>query len=142
MDLQACDTENTACVELKQPAVASDKKTTRVSYVTPKVKDCCVVCKAVKHTPHACKSFQAFPHSKKVVIVRKNRLCHNCLKPGHLVRQCSCIHRCKLCQGPHHLSLHIDRSYERKLNRAGSSPPADKQRRVVMMHTSNLGSHN
>ena len=63
-----------------------DKKTTRMSYVTTKVKDCFVVYKAGKHPLHACKSFRASPHSKKVAIVKKNRLCINCLKPGHFVR--------------------------------------------------------
>ena len=93
MDLQARDMENIVHLQLKQTAVTpSDKKTTRVSYVTTKVKDCCVVCKAGKHPLHACKSFRASPHSKKVAIVNKNGLCINCLKPGHFVRQCCCVH--------------------------------------------------
>ena len=117
VDLQALDMKNTVYVEQKQPAVTPDKKTIRVSYVTTKIKDCCVVCKAGRHPLHTCKSFQAFPHSKKVAIVRKNRLWLNCLKLGHFVRQCSCVHRCKMCQGPHHSSLHIDRRHEKKLNR-------------------------
>ena len=69
--------ENTVHVELKWPAVTPDKKTTRVSYVTTKVKDCCVVCKAGRHPLHACKSFQAFLCSKKVAVIRENRLCLN-----------------------------------------------------------------
>ena len=46
VDLQACDAENNIHVELKQPAVTPDRKTNRVSYLTTKVKDCCVVYKA------------------------------------------------------------------------------------------------
>ena len=46
MDLQARDMESTVYVEPKRPTVTSDKKTTKVFYITTKVKDCCVVCKA------------------------------------------------------------------------------------------------
>ena len=73
----------------------------RVWYVTIKVKGCCLVCKAGKHPLHDCKSFQASPHNKNVAIVKKSRLCIYCLKSGHFVRQCSCVHWCKVCQGPH-----------------------------------------
>ena len=127
-DLQARDMKNTVHVEMKHPAVASDKKTIRVSYVTTKIKDCCVVCKAVRHPLHGCKSFQAFPHSKKVAIVRKNRISLNCLRPGHFDRECSCVHRCKVCQDPHHSLLHIYQSmHEGNLNWPGLSRPDDKQ---------------
>ena len=102
MDLQAHDMENTVHVELKQPAVIPENKTTRISSLTTKVKDCCVVCKAGKHLLRAWNSSQAFPHSKKVAVVRKIRLCLNCLKPRHFVRQCSCDYRCNVCQGPHY----------------------------------------
>ena len=90
----------------------------------------------------SCKSFQTILHSKKVAIIRMNRLCLNCLRPGHFVRQCSSSHGWKVCQGPHHSLLHIDQSHKRKLNRSRSSSPDNRQWKVVTTHTSNLSSHN
>ena len=142
MDLRACDMENTIYVELKQLAVTPEKKTNKESYVTTKVKDCCVVCKADRHLLHAFKSFQAFPNSNKVAIIRKSRLYLDCLKPGHLVWQCCCVLRCKVCRGPHHSSLHTDWSHKKKLNGSVSTSPGDKQWKGITTHTSSSGSHN
>ena len=30
------------------------------------------------------------------------------LKPGHFIKSCKSLHRCKVCQKPHHSLLHID----------------------------------
>ena len=34
--------------------------------------------------------------------------CLNCLKPGHFVRECKSLHRCRKCQKPHHSLLHVE----------------------------------
>ena len=34
----------------------------------------------------------------------------NCLGSNHFVKQCKSIHRCKICQNPHHTLLHVERS--------------------------------
>ena len=40
--------------------------------------------------------------------VKINGLCVNCLRPGHFVKQCKSLHRCRRCQKPHHTLLHIE----------------------------------
>ncbi len=36
-------------------------------------------------------------------------VCINCLRPGHFIRECKSLHRCRVCQRPHHsLLLHSD----------------------------------
>ena len=45
-------------------------------------------------------------------ILKSNGLCVNCLKPGHFARQCKSVHRCKVCQRPHHSLLHIESTNE------------------------------
>lgn len=42
---------------------------------------------------------------KRNVIVRKNRLCYNCLRSNHAVRDCKSKNRCRLCKRKHHTSL-------------------------------------
>ena len=71
----------------------------------------CVVCKSEKHPLYACSKFRDMPHDEKVSTLRANGLCMNCLGPNHFVRQCKSVHKCKLCQRPHHTLLHVDGSY-------------------------------
>ena len=40
--------------------------------------------------------------------LRANNLCINCLRPGHYVKQCKSLHRCRKCQRPHHTLLHVE----------------------------------
>ena len=46
------------------------------------------------------------------VSVKENRICLNCLRPGHFVRQCKSQHKCRKCQRPHHTLLHVDTDVE------------------------------
>ncbi len=68
----------------------------------------CVSCKIEKHPLYMCTKFKALPHTGKMSILKANELCINCLRPGHFVRQCRSIHRCKVCQKPHHSLLHTE----------------------------------
>ena len=45
---------------------------------------------------------------KLISTVRSNKLCLNCLKPGHFSKQCPSQNRCRRCQRPHHTLLHDD----------------------------------
>ena len=40
--------------------------------------------------------------------LKANDLCMNCFKPGHYVKQCKSLHRCRKCQKQHHTLLHIE----------------------------------
>ena len=41
-------------------------------------------------------------------MLKTNGLCINCLRHGHFVRSCKSLHKCQVCQKPHHTLLHID----------------------------------
>ena len=45
---------------------------------------------------------------KKYQLFRSNKLCLDCLKPGHFSKQCPSQNRCRRCQRPHHTLLHDD----------------------------------
>ena len=65
----------------------------------------CVVCKTEKHPLYVCAKFKSLPHDDKVSVLKTNNLCTNCLTGGHFKRQCKSIHKCKVCQKPHHTPL-------------------------------------
>ncbi len=68
----------------------------------------CVLCKSEKHPLYACPRFKSLPHDKMIATIRSNGLCLNCLRPGHLSRQCSSFNRCRRCQRPHHTLIHTE----------------------------------
>ena len=71
------------------------------------VDEFCVACKTQKHPLYICHHFRSLPHEHKTLLV-KNKMCFNCLKPGHFVSQCPSNQRCKKCQRPHHSLLHAE----------------------------------
>ena len=68
----------------------------------------CVLCKTDKHPMYACTRFKSLSHDKMISTLKANDLCMNCLRPGHYVKQCKFLHRCKKCQRPHHTLLHVE----------------------------------
>ena len=88
---------------------ASSKPVSLFTNHTESTKDQCIACKADKHPLYACAKFKSMPHDQKVSMLKANDLCLNCLGPGHFVKQCKSLHRCKRCQRPHHTMLHVDR---------------------------------
>ena len=67
----------------------------------------CVLCKTDKHPLYVCPKFKNQPHDKMIATLKANDLCMNCLRPGHYVKQCRSLHRCRKCQKPHHTLLHV-----------------------------------
>ena len=56
-------------------------------------------------------------HKNKMQVLKVNRLCTNCLSSGHFKNQCKSLHRCKVCQKPHHTTLHIETQSKAPHNR-------------------------
>ena len=40
-------------------------------------------------------------------MLKASNLCINCLRPGHFVKGCKSLRKCKVCQKPHHSLLHV-----------------------------------
>ncbi|XP_038106475.1 uncharacterized protein LOC119766147 [Culex quinquefasciatus] len=67
----------------------------------------CHFCSGPWHTPFRCFKFQKMTISERNDAVSRNKLCRNCLKPGHYPRTCeggTCHH----CHQKHHSMLHND----------------------------------
>ena len=67
----------------------------------------CICCKAEKHPLYICQGFKALSHDRKLSFLKSNNICNNCLTKGHSLKNCKSIHKCKICQSPHHTLLHI-----------------------------------
>ena len=68
----------------------------------------CLVCGADKHPLYACPKFKSMPHETKLSTLKTHNLCSNCLSSGHYWKKCTSVHKCKVCQKPHHTLLHLD----------------------------------
>ena len=78
-----------------------------LSVVNPSPNNC-IVCHHDKHPLYLCAAFKALSHADKLSVLKSNNFFLNCLKSGHFVRDCSSIHRCRICQKPHHSLLHSE----------------------------------
>ena len=95
------------CAAPKKQTQPSRKPHSRVtSYATSSdVDNSCVVCKTKKHPPYIYTKFKAMSPEDKMQVVKVNCLCTNCLGGGHFKNQ---VHKCKVCQKPHHTLLHSE----------------------------------
>ncbi|XP_075151699.1 uncharacterized protein LOC142225764 [Haematobia irritans] len=66
----------------------------------------CVICKA-KHHLRDCKEFRAMRIERRLRTVALHKCCGNCLDATHFVRDCPSPHRCKHCNGDHHIMQRI-----------------------------------
>ena len=111
LDLRA-QAYQTAVHELdhKHPTPTAEKKCNlQVPSYTANVDDRCVVCKLGRHSLYPCKKFKNLPNEQMVTFLKQNGYCLNCLKPGHLSKQCPSIHRCQKCERPHHACLNFNK---------------------------------
>ncbi|XP_062535419.1 uncharacterized protein LOC134204656 [Armigeres subalbatus] len=65
------------------------------------------------HGLHTCPSFLRMSQSSRESFLREASLCRNCLKRGHIARECTSKFSCRYCRGRHH-SLLCFKGGERK----------------------------
>ena len=76
------------------------------STLTATVSTTCQLCKGPHTTPHC-----TIPANDRTAIVLRDKLCLNCLRPGHRVVNCNARGRCAKCKVKHHTSIHGIRIY-------------------------------
>ncbi|XP_065075285.1 uncharacterized protein LOC135699031 [Ochlerotatus camptorhynchus] len=69
----------------------------------------CVIC-SDHHPLYLCGSFSKLSVEEKEKEVRRHQLCRNCLRKGHLSRDCSSSTNCRKCRGRHHTLLCLNHS--------------------------------
>ncbi|XP_053698514.1 uncharacterized protein LOC128745463 [Sabethes cyaneus] len=65
----------------------------------------CGVC-GQPHMAIKCPKFNQLTFGERQQLVQSKRLCHNCLKTGHMVRNCLSNSSCHKCNRRHHTLLH------------------------------------
>ena len=86
----------------------------------------CCLCTDQKHPLYACPKFKLMSHEQRTETLKTNNLCLNCLRPGHFVKDCKSVNRCKTCQRSHHSLLHIDNGTKPRSPSSSSSNSAVK----------------
>ena len=121
--LQRCHDEREIRIECKDlhPTLSTNSKTvgavaTNTSQSTkPKQ---CAFCLG-DHYSASCKA-QMEPATRRT-IASDNKLCFNCLKPGHSVLKCSSDKTCRECRRKHHTLLHETPGGQHNLNQTQST---------------------
>lgn len=67
----------------------------------------CLKCKG-DHYLFGCQEFKNLDVNKRIQLVRKAKVCWNCLRPGHRVLDCKSNFKCHTCKKRHHTLLHQD----------------------------------
>ena len=67
-----------------------------------------VLSKTDKHPLYSCSCFKSLPYCEMICMLKSNKLCMNCFRPGHFVRQSKSLHHYSKCQKPHHTSLQVE----------------------------------
>ena len=118
IDLRAQASETSYPTHRKKPSSKITSFTTNTT-----ASSICVVCKTEKHPLYTCAKFKSLSHDEKLSVLKTNNLCSNCLSSGHFKKQCRSIHKCKVCQKPHHTFLHVDQQTSPKFS--GSTESKD-----------------
>ncbi|XP_019894812.2 uncharacterized protein LOC109614036 [Musca domestica] len=89
------------------PASPGQKNHNSSPRVSPN--SCCILCSEQQHILYACPRFVNGTPVERFKLVKRHRLCVNCLRKGHEVKNCS-SRFCRKCSQRHHTLLHRDRS--------------------------------
>ncbi|CAB0044045.1 unnamed protein product [Trichogramma brassicae] len=104
----------------RQSASSSDHRPAR-AYATRRRQDC-VRCGGEHNVGH-CDAFASMNSAERRELVMQQRLCFNCLRPGHAVRACPSRSTCQTCGATHHTLLH-EESRKRAASSHEPGPPA------------------
>ena len=131
IDLRAQASETSCATHKKRPP----NRVTSFAASTNSSGNNCIICKTEKHPLYFCAKFKSLSNDDKFSVLKTNNLCSNCLTGGHFKRQCKSIHKCKVCQKPHHTLLQIDQQNPTQL--AGSQTATPVSSNAAMKLKSN-----
>ncbi|CAB0044442.1 unnamed protein product [Trichogramma brassicae] len=93
-----------AATTTRQSTSSSDHRPAR-AYATRQGRQDCVRCGSEHYVGH-CDAFASMNSAERRELVMQQRLCFNCLRPGHAVRACPSRSTCQTCGATHHTLLH------------------------------------
>lgn len=78
-----------------------------VCHTTFKFAPKCHFCSEPRHSVFQCVKFQRMSIPERIEAANRNKLCRNCLYPGHFARTCEKV-ACRQCHQKHHTLLHTE----------------------------------
>ena len=85
------------------------KQTQQIYYSQSEAPQACPKC-GTQHSIYSCDAFRASNLDGKLEFVKNKRLCFNCLKPDHSIKDCKSKSTCRTCKKLHHTLLHRQHS--------------------------------
>lgn len=85
-------------------------------------------CCGQNHQIYKCEEFLKMSPTERDKLRKEKRLCFNCLRPKHVVKDCKCSRTCLKCGKRHHTLLHWDR--ENKSNNKNLTKKEDKKEEI------------
>ena len=108
----------------------SDRKISH-SYVS--VKLMCDVRKD-SHAVSQCNTFKQLSNEERYKIVKKNKLCINCLSKKHMIKDCQ-SHGCKICGKWHHTLIHRNKDRSRERDNGNQESSQQQENIQAAYHT-------
>ncbi|XP_059618025.1 uncharacterized protein LOC132262697 [Phlebotomus argentipes] len=87
----------------KPDVVFKDKRVVRAHHTEMAF---CPHCNQPGHELFQCDRFKALPCADRRAFVAGNKICYNCMRPNHTVRNCTSKSTCRFCNKSHHTWLH------------------------------------
>ena len=88
----------------------------------------CLKCNSGEHALYSCSSFKELDVESRRKFVQEGKLCFNCMRLGHISKNCPSQSRCRLCGKSHNTLLHVDNPPQSAYTRhEGSSENQDPQ---------------
>lgn len=94
-------------------------------------KSVCLICKG-GHFLSKCDQFLKLQPPARFDVVKKYKLCQNCLSAQHLVKNCSSRFNCFQCHKNHHSLLHFSRDVNRQAHASNSNNFDNTSRQEVL----------
>ncbi|XP_062541895.1 uncharacterized protein LOC134209889 [Armigeres subalbatus] len=88
----------------------------------------CWFCNEPRHSVFQCVRFQRMSVSDRIEAANRNKLCRNCLYPGHFARTCE-KGTCRQCRQKHHTLLHTEQSRSSDPPTQSRPPTVNQQHR-------------
>ena len=139
LDLQARHHESVAQTTRKQATSTVERKIPHRFGYPARPDSTCLVCNREGHPLHSCAKFQGMSRDERWEVIKKNGLCLNCLRGGHMANKCRVPQTCKKCNRRHHTLLHIEDSKPPEATNAQPVsnvthvPPPRSNKQVLLM---------
>ncbi|XP_031351735.1 uncharacterized protein LOC116177021 [Photinus pyralis] len=80
----------------------------------------CKLCNQMAHPLAQCPEFISKTPSERFSFVKQNRVCINCLRYNHLLKDCTSSFNCRVCRYRHHTMMHLPQTVETNRTNAQS----------------------